>query len=1288
MPSLKEHTWNRSYKTSSVNSDGTVPDILHDFYVPILSHATVYDRVAGYFSSSSLAIASSGFSRFVNSGGKARFIVGTEMKQADAEAVLKGDSELLGQTLNKVFANDNQWPKEETNGIALLSWMVAHGFLEIKVAIRVHQHTGDVVPWEYQGDGYVHEKWMLFSDGQDWMHVSGSLNESKTALVINAENLEIHCAWKNEENAERVEEGQESFERLWQNKHPCIQVFSLPEAVKNKLLTYSKNLTKLVEIDGTIAIPDTSREERIPPAIDLLRFAVLRNGPKMPDGGLFVGMETAPVEPWPHQRVVARRLLERWPANHMLCDEVGLGKTIEAGLALRSLYLSGQAERIMVAAPASLTQQWHREMAYKFFLPFSRLSGPGQHEIINLRTQIPERDPLYQGRFSPNLLIASTGLFYRKNFNEKAKFDITLIDEAHKARRRNPTQTDRPADYSNFYRALNNSIYPNSRSLWLATATPMQLHPIEITDHLRMMPHAGPTHDSQDFIDAYYRCLAKVTNQENLSPDDMQLLQATLEGIFRFDKNLWDRLLQDHLNKVDILPIQSWIERGVEPPGGIFQRHRMQAGQQILNYLVFLRAAAPLSRVMLRHNRRLLELYRKKGELTANLATRHVYAEICKFNAHEQVVYDGLEKYCLNLAEKLSAQISQAKGRAAIGFYLSFLRLRFASSIYALKQTLNRRLVRVEETIQQLYSLADTHGDYLAEGNSFADLMDSLENQDDVTSLALKNREPDDLKWEREALEILIDQVGDLTDTSSKTQFIFEKIQERMEGKRVQQMVIFTRFTDSMNNLVDRIRMNTNGLLIGTFSGNGGVWFDESNQRHGVDRQQITQKFIRKEIDILICTDAAAEGLNLQTADLLINYDLPWNPMLVEQRIGRIDRIGQLHNHIQVFNLCYQGSAEEVVYKRLLDRLACAEDRVGEQQISLLPITEDDFAKLAAREITEAQLEVLAKGRLKNSADQRKLTEQNVESLYDIYQKEAARHKTTPIPVRLADIWDALTSSTHLKDLGCEVISVKGEQALAVVGIAGIADGTLLTTSRLLYEKGLAEGDPRHLAFATYGNPDFESLQNYFSQFPVPETVQLCEENNTVLLQAVNQNNNLVYIRNYGDIPPSLGDNHSGLSNSDLVDSCKAEATKRFDNQKLYRDAEKQFHDASVRLNILIACVAIYLLEQRSKPTHPFNQTHKNMENFLAEKRRKGSPIRCQIKNHELATRVELMESLASLYSIQRTASIVEVTAGNNLLDAALDLMLRESYRIKGVRATITVGRVISRLESYAKGMV
>ena len=83
-------------------------------------------------------------------------------------------------------------------------------------------------------------------------------------------------------------------------------------------------------------------------------------------------------------------------------------------------------------------------------------------------------------------------------------------------------------------------------------------------------------------------------------------------------------------------------------------------------------------------------------------------------------------------------------------------------------------------------------------------------------------------------------------------------------------------------------------MRIGIYAGgNKAIWFDPSLHRdRNATHEEIKAKFLAGEIDMLLCTDAAAEGLNLQTADLLINFDLGWNPMKIEQRIGRIDRIG------------------------------------------------------------------------------------------------------------------------------------------------------------------------------------------------------------------------------------------------------------------------------------------------------------------------------------------------------------------------------------------------------------
>src|SRR6185295_11200628 len=97
----------------------------------------------------------------------------------------------------------------------------------------------------------------------------------------------------------------------------------------------------------------------------------------------------------------------------------------------------------------------------------------------------------------------------------------------------------------------------------------------------------------------------------------------------------------------------------------------------------------------------------------------------------------------------------------------------------------------------------------------------------------------------------------------------------------------------------------------------------------------------RGQADVLLCTDAAAEGLNFQFCGALINYDMPWNPMKVEQRIGRIDRIGQEHSEIRIVNLHYQDSIETDVYMALRERIGLFSKYVGKLQpiLAALPRT-------------------------------------------------------------------------------------------------------------------------------------------------------------------------------------------------------------------------------------------------------------------------------------------------------------------------------------------------------------
>ncbi|SFH38565.1 helicase-related protein [Modicisalibacter xianhensis] len=1113
---IRDFDWKHSYATSDIREDGKLVDILHDFYIPALSRATRYDRVAGYFTSSSLAAASQGFSRFVENGGVARFVVGMQLDPEDAAAILRGDTSRADRVMLEQLDITPSWPDAVRHGVELLAWMVTQGYLSVRVGLRVHAQEGTPQPLDFAQDGYLHEKWFILGDEEDEIYISGSLNESRTALAVNAENITLQPSWISDWNRSILKDKHRSFEALWLGKHPAIKTFSLPEAVHARLVKIASNVTGLFEIDGTPMpyhpMPDQKQEVReadeIQPSLaERLRFAMIRLAPLLP-GGEQVGIETTPIEPWPHQRFVANRLLETYPRNHLLCDEVGLGKTIEAGLAFRALWLSGRARSIRVFAPASLTAQWLVEMAEKFFLPFyRRTNSKGRWECIDMLS-----GETIQGdgkMFDSPLEIISTGLVINRHGGRLLaglpETDLVLVDEAHKARRQTPDNQTAVPRFNKLYQELQSELYGKSRTLLLATATPMQLNRVEAFDLLKLMPSAGAVQFSEDLCEIFYRTRDKLLNREPMADYESEWLRRYLNDVRASSPEQW-RFVHNHvLSFFGQTGLEDFVERWLEP----MDWDEVQPALSLL---------APLGRSMLRHTRSLLRAYQREGLLNANLAWREVHPSIVKLSGVEREVYDQLQDYCAELASHIAANMEEGRQRAAIGFYLSFLRLRYASSFYALRCSLERRLVKIRQTL-----------DHKAQQFANSDIdREELEEMSDeeVEGLVLKHRTESDLTWEQGAVSRLLATMDRLPSTPRKMQQLLQDIdQRRVSGTdRVRQLVLFTRYADTMNYLHDELRRLLPRCPMGTFSGAGGT-LRRAGEYHPerMDRTTIKQSFVGGNIDILLCTDAAAEGLNLQSADLLINFDLPWNPMMLEQRIGRIDRIGQHHEHIRVLNYLYQDSVEEVVYSRLVQRFREALTVSGELQFSLLPIQPEDFEDYAKADgeqgkIDEEELLCRAYEHAKRIKERQQLTEFKADEQKAAYEALEAQQRAEPLPATLELIWSAISESKYLRALGGSIESFRHGDAFSLVDVPGLPREVLLTTSRDLFEHGLGQDDHRRLHFATYGDPVFEKLLDYMLQ-PLTE-VQTAWQNRKPLVSIRIDNHELRTLEDALDTEP------------------------------------------------------------------------------------------------------------------------------------------------------------------------
>ena len=1255
---FRSYNWQVNYCTSALNENGEPTDILHDFYIPALKRSVKYDRVAGYFRSTSLAAASQGYTAFLNNGGHMRLIVGADLQIQDVAAILAGNNQKLSDELMKELEHPETWPAEVQNGVSLLGAMVASGQLEVKVAFRVNSKTQEPISVDSTEDGYVHEKWLIMTDvNGNRIYGGGSLNESRTALNLNAENIDVNCDWEGKRDRLRTENAESNFEALWSNRNPHMVTMDIPDAVRERFVRLKDLKGAPTEVDGTVL-----RKVVEPSALEKLKFAVLKDAPKMP-GGIYIGMYSAPVEPWPHQEIVSRRLVESWPYSYMLCDEVGLGKTIEAALAIRSLILSGRAKRVLIIAPKSLTEQWQRELASKAMLPFYKTKvRPGASGKLEHEQLYPDKtEYLDDDMYSPDFNILSSGLVSRKErrgqLDDASGCDVILVDEAHYARRKNPrgNSTEAPK-YGNLYKVLDEKITQKAKSLWLATATPMQIDPIEVYDLFKLAERSGPFLADPTLSMEYFEMSGMIAKGSNLNEKQWSMLGQSFAQIEALDPFLWNILEETTINRKNKKVLDE-----------LYHKKPKNADVKYLKQPLF--AASPLSRVMMRHTRELLEIYRQNGELQSNLAKRHV-RPVCAipFTQEEQAFYELLEDYCDGLEEQVRKHNPQT--RQVMNFLLNFLQLRFASSIYAIQQTLERRLNRVKYTIavgakafesqeeldEALSDLRDIDG--LGEEYSEGDL-------DDITLDALlKDRTVKDLKWEKDELSGMLEVLNGMTDTPSKIKALLAEIESRRRGNRVRQTVIFTRFYDSLKSIRNYLDIRASGLRVGVYSGSHAEWFDPSIGRDvGTSHEKIKEYFLKGEIDILLCTDAAAEGLNLQTADLLINFDLGWNPMKIEQRIGRIDRIGQKYSVIEVMNMCYLGSTEEIVYGRLFERLAKAGFVVGTQQMSMLPVTSLEFRQLAAGEISIDQLEKSSREKLKQQREATEAMEMSASEMYDMYKKQSEHMKKSDIPARVSDIKDAISSSPYLKSLGAKL----EDNSIAVPDTNDIK-GFKGTFDRDKAQKGMP--------YMTWGNP---GLDSFFETIADDKELASCvkriiidEDGVEYVGYAAATSGGIRLITSYKELEGIVIDEQHDITDPE-IHMCMNELRKRCEQERhalnLRYESKRNNREFAELHEKLIQTVAIDILEQLEKNGNvKYNDALKVLESDSK------AMYRVALPNDFIGKDTKLLFPLINpMYHPQANVSGI-------FLRCVTEKIQRAASGIKKKKSEITTSEIIRRL--------
>ena len=259
---------------------GSGDEPLHSFFIPALSASIRYDRSAGFFSSSMLAVAAAGVTRLIANGGKMRLLCGAQLSEEDVEAISKGQADLEA-TLSLNMMRMYRAIPESTfvqKRLEALAWLVGSGQMEIKVVLPTDKN-GTPLPATLT-DSYYHPKEGLFTDAEgNQVSFSGSVNESATALEDNYESFAVFNNWSL--SPPHLKQIQIKFDKLWHRKEKDWIALPVPEAVKLELLKYRTNSPPT--LDAGEPEPEKKEPEH-PPAIDATHkerivFQFLRDAP-------------------------------------------------------------------------------------------------------------------------------------------------------------------------------------------------------------------------------------------------------------------------------------------------------------------------------------------------------------------------------------------------------------------------------------------------------------------------------------------------------------------------------------------------------------------------------------------------------------------------------------------------------------------------------------------------------------------------------------------------------------------------------------------------------------------------------------------------------------------------------------------------------------------------------------------------------------------------------------------------------------------------------------------------
>lgn len=611
---------------------------------------------------------------------------------------------------------------------------------------------------------------------------------------------------------------------------------------------------------------------------------------------VFYAMQASRTNFYAYQFKPVYKFIESLNGRLLITDEVGLGKTVEAGLIWMEMRARTDAKRLLIVCPSMLQEKWKKELRERFNVKAQIYDSTAFKQLIE--------DFLRDGSNFQCAAICSLQSIRQDGVQDalddleekQHRFDMVVIDEAHHLR-----------NIGTKSHQVGRRLSDLTEAMVMLTATPIHLRNEDLFRLLSILD--ADEFNQQDLFECRLKQNAPVITAQNAIRSSPVNVNIASDAIGSLQDSSWFKE-----NPLVPLTAKKLSELNVNDPNAL-----VEIGRLIENLNLF---GSIISRT-------------RKREVQEWRVIRKPVVYSVEFDKKEAEFYHAV-------TDAVREAVSQWNGGAVASFALMMPQRQMASSIPAM----------IEHYVGIRFSNAPPEDDWLTEFGFLGDeeSIDSAKNShlsNIIKSLVSK--------WRPQ-------------NPDSKFNALSRAIQDSLAQNRQTKIIVFSFFKKTLEYL--QRRLSSKGIKTSVIHGD--IPMD--------DRSSLLEEFKQSnEINVLLSSEVGSEGIDLQFCNVLVNYDLPWNPMKVEQRIGRLDRLGQRSDSITIINFAVKGTIEERILSRLYDRIGIFQSSIGDLEPILGEIVQELTRDLLSHKLTPKQIEDRIDQTQRAIAEKRQLENQLVE---------------------------------------------------------------------------------------------------------------------------------------------------------------------------------------------------------------------------------------------------------------------------------------------------------------------